>query len=68
MAPEIMNIIAEILECEPTDDMKSVEINSIKILQIIMALDEKGISIPIESISNISSVGNLLSTIDKNIQ
>lgn len=36
------------------------DVGSLKILQIIMALDEEGISVPLEKIAKVKSVGDII--------
>ena len=68
MNAKIKKIILDILECDESEDIQAMEINSIKVLQIIMALDEEGIHIPLEKIAKLSSVGNLFNVVDESAQ
>lgn len=59
MTSDIKAIIMDILECDSFESMLSEEISSLKMLQIIMALDENGIYIPIDKIPALNSIGSL---------
>ncbi|MPM77703.1 hypothetical protein SDC9_124711 [bioreactor metagenome] len=45
---------------ETTDMNNTPDWDSLKTLQIIMALDEKGITIPLEKIAKIKSISDLI--------
>lgn len=56
---KILAIVSDILEHPVTEDSSRETLpdwDSLKTLQIIMALDEAGISIPLEKIADIQSV------------
>ena len=60
---EIVRIISEVLErpVTPETSMENAESwDSLKTLQIVMALDEAGYNIPLESIAEIKSVSQIL--------
>ena len=40
--------------------LRSTDVSSLKILQIIMTLDEEGVSIPLEKIAKIKSVSDII--------
>ena len=59
---EIINIVSEVLGC-PVSPESSTENtpgwDSLKTLQIVMALDEAGYSVPLEKIAEIKSVADI---------
>ena len=64
MEDKIMLIASELLGCEISENtaMKDVpKWDSIKTLQIIMALEEDGISVPLEKIAKIKSINDIIS-------
>ena len=64
----IIDIVSEILG-EPVSEESSAESvagwDSLKTLQIVMALDEAGYEIPLEKIVDIKSVRDILSFVQK---
>lgn len=65
----IITIISEILNA-PVNDSTTIDEtkswDSLKTMQIIMALDEEGIFIPLEKFSSIKSVQDLISLAKNN--
>jgi acyl carrier protein len=65
----IISIISEILNSPVNDFTKISETkswDSLKTMQIIMALDEEGIFIPLEKFASIESVQDLINLANKN--
>jgi acyl carrier protein len=63
MKDRILGIVSEILESDVNENLTMADLekwDSLKTLQIIMALDEEGISIPLEKIAKIKSVKDLI--------
>ena len=63
MKDKILGTVSEILESDINENSKKEDIDkwdSLKTLQIIMALDEKNISIPLEKIAKVKSVKDLI--------
>lgn len=64
MKDKIIQIIIQILGVDDINESTSVKTcpawTSLKMLQIIMALEEENILIPIEKISNIHSVNDII--------
>jgi acyl carrier protein len=61
---QIIDIVSEVLGVPVSEDSaveNTAGWDSLKTLQIVMALDEAGYSIPLEKIADIRSVGNILS-------
>ncbi|MDR1874557.1 MAG: acyl carrier protein [Synergistaceae bacterium] len=62
---QILNIISEVLgvSVSESDSVDTVAgWDSLKTLQIVMALEEAGCSIPLEKIAEIKSVGDIFAT------
>lgn len=60
MKKKIFSIISDIIDT-PVDETTGLQdISSLKLLQIIMALDEEDITIPLEKISLIKSVSDIV--------
>ncbi|MDR1049035.1 MAG: acyl carrier protein [Synergistaceae bacterium] len=60
----IVAIVSEVLEIPVSKDAVMTDIagwDSLKTLQIVMALDEAGYSVPLEKIAELRSVGDILS-------
>lgn len=62
MKEQLLEIIKPILgnAYNKTPEDHSTPLDSLKVLQIIMALDEAGFSIPMEHIASIRSVNDIL--------
>ena len=63
MKDKILGTVSEILGSDINENSKMEDIDkwdSLKTLQIIMALDEKNISIPLEKIAKVRSVKDLI--------
>jgi acyl carrier protein len=60
MKKKIFSIISDIIESPVDETTGFQDINSLKLLQIIMALDEEDITIPLEKIPLIKSVSDIL--------
>lgn len=60
MKKKILSIVSDIIESPVDEKTGFQDINSLKLLQIIMALDEEEITIPLEKISSIKSVSDIL--------
>ncbi|MEA4871392.1 MAG: acyl carrier protein [Synergistaceae bacterium] len=63
MKDRILGTVSEILGLDVNENMTMADIvkwDSLKTLQIIMALDEKDISIPLEKIAKVKSVKDLI--------
>ena len=62
MREQLLELIKPILGngCENITEDNSAPLDSLKVLQIIMALDEAGVSLPMEHIASIRSVNDIL--------
>jgi len=63
MKDKILRIVSEILGSDVNENLTMADFekwDSLKTLQIIMALDEEGISIPLEKIAKVKSVKDLI--------
>jgi acyl carrier protein len=60
MKKKILSIVSEIIESQVDETTGFQDINSLKLLQIIMALDEENITIPLEKIPSIKSVSDII--------
>jgi len=60
MESKVLAIVSDVLGKEATMDMKFEGVASLKILQIIMALDEEDIEVPLEHVAKIKSVADIL--------
>ncbi|MDR1732057.1 MAG: acyl carrier protein [Synergistaceae bacterium] len=66
--PQILKIISDVLGVAVSEesDMENVAgWDSLKMLQIVMALDEAGCELPLEKIAEIRSVRNILSLVTR---
>ncbi|MDR2137325.1 MAG: acyl carrier protein [Synergistaceae bacterium] len=64
----IVGIVSEVLGTPVTEDSSVNDMtgwDSLKTLQIVMALEEEGYEIPLEKIAEIKSVKNILSFVVK---
>ena len=60
MENKIITVVSDVLG-HSVDKFTTLDgVSSLKILQIIMALDEEGISVPLEKISKIKTMEDLL--------
>jgi acyl carrier protein len=67
-AAQIVGIVSEVLGTPVTGGSSISDVDdwdSLKTLQIVMALDEAGYEIPLEKIAEIGSVGSILSFVKK---
>lgn len=60
MEAKVVAIASDILGYSLDVSSSLSDISSLKILQIIMALDEEGISVPLEKIAKVKSIGDIL--------
>lgn len=60
MEAKVVAIASDILGYSVDVSSSLSDISSLKILQIIMALDEEGISVPLEKIAKVKSIGDIL--------
>ena len=61
MKDKILSIFSDILNMAVSETTSFNGVSSLRVLQIIMALDEEGITIPLEKIAKIKSVSDLIS-------
>ena len=64
----IIDIVSEVLSVPVSEESTAESVagwDSLKTLQIVMALDEAGYEIPIEKIADIKSVRNILSFVQE---
>ncbi len=68
MSDLLLQIVAEVLG-EPVTIANSVENvsgwDSLKTIQLVMALDESGFNIPLERITEIRSVGDIIALVEQ---
>jgi acyl carrier protein len=63
-AAQIVGIVSEVLGTPVTEDSSAKDVagwDSLKTLQVVMALEEAGYEIPLEKIAEVQSVKNILS-------
>ena len=60
MEAKVVAIASDILGYSVDASSSLADVSSLKILQIIMALDEEGISVPLEKIAKVKSIGDIL--------
>lgn len=65
MNSHALDVIRNIVECDSNDDLMMIEVSSLKMLQVIMALDEEGISLPFDKVSHLKSIGDVIKLIDE---
>lgn len=59
MEAKVIAVASDILGYSVDASSSLSDAGSLKILQIIMALDEEGISVPLEKIAKVKSVGDI---------
>lgn len=57
---KILAAVSDVLSRTVDGSSSLDDVSSLKILQIIMTLDEDGISVPLEKIAKIKSVGDII--------
>ena len=57
---KILTAVSDVLSRTVDSGSSLDDVSSLKILQIIMTLDEDGISVPLEKIAKIKSVGDII--------
>lgn len=57
---KILETISEVWGIDVDENTSFADVSSLRKLQIIMALDEEGIKLPIEKLTSIKSVADLL--------
>lgn len=67
MEDEIITIVSDILGHAVDKFSVFSDVSSLKILQIIMALDEEGISVPLEKIAKIKSMEDIFVYAEKDV-
>lgn len=60
MEAKVIAVASDILGCSVDASSSLADVSSLKILQIIMALDEEGISVPLEKIAKVKSISDIL--------
>lgn len=60
MEAKVTAVASDILGYSVDASSSLSDAGSLKILQIIMALDEEGISVPLEKIAKVKSVGDII--------
>ena len=60
METKVAAIASDILGYSVAPSSSLADVSSLKILQIIMALDEEGISVPLEKIAKVKSIGDII--------
>ena len=60
MEAKVIAVASDILGYLVDASSSLSDAGSLKILQIIMALDEEGISVPLEKIAKVKSVGDII--------
>ena len=60
MEAKVTAVASDILGYSVDASSSLSDVGSLKILQIIMALDEEGISVPLEKIAKVKSVGDII--------
>ena len=60
METKVAAIASDILGYSVDPSSSLADVSSLKILQIIMALDEEGISVPLEKIAKVKSIGDII--------
>lgn len=60
MEAKVTAVASDILGYSVDASSSLEDAGSLKILQIIMALDEEGISVPLEKIAKVKSVGDII--------
>ena len=60
MEAKVVSVASDILGYSVDTSSSLVDAGSLKILQIIMTLDEEGISVPLEKIAKVKSVGDII--------
>lgn len=66
MKDKILKVISKILAAEVTEGMTLDGISSLKMLQVIMALDDEGIKIPLDKVANLKSVADICAVAQEN--
>ncbi len=67
MENKIIAVVSETLGQAVDKSSVFTDVSSLKILQIIMALDDEGISVPLEKIAKIKSMEDLLTFAEKDV-
>ena len=57
---KILSVVSDVLDCTVDSSSSLDGVSSLKILQIIMTLDEEGISVPLEKIAKIKSISDII--------
>ena len=65
MEAKIIAVVSDILGHAADKSTVFSDVSSLKILQMIMALDEEGISVPLEKIAKIKSMEDILAVAAK---
>lgn len=67
MEDKIITVVSDILDHAVDKFSVFSDVSSLKILQIIMALDEEGISVPLEKIAKIKSMEDIFAYAEKDV-
>lgn len=67
MEDKIITVVSDILGYAVDKFSVFSDVSSLKILQIIMALDEEGISVPLEKIAKIKSMEDIFAYAEKDV-
>ena len=59
---KILSVVSDVLDSSVDGSSSLDDVSSLKILQIIMTLDEEGISVPLEKIAKIKSVSDIIAS------
>ena len=60
MEAKVIAAASDILGYSVDASSSLADVSSLKILQVIMALDEEGISVPLEKIAKVKSISDIL--------
>lgn len=59
---KILSVVSDVIDRTVDCSSSLDDVSSLKILQIIMTLDEEGISVPLEKIAKIKSISDIIAS------